>query len=327
MQRRRSRERNSELSLGPAAARSQVFDPKMEEDQEEMLAVIGSYPSVRLAHEAGLAVLASGHPYWVKMVEGRFLLVVFGEHAKSLKREIDVTASKNRFWPPSQLDLSAPSLSKWPSVAFVAILIVVFWFQNSNPEIVAHGVNSSQGLMDGEWWRGVTAVTMHADVGHLAGNLLGLSIFAYLACRYMGNGLAWVLILLSAALANFSNAWLRSGDGFSSLGASTAVFGALGILAGFPVGAYLRAKVDIQMRDWLVPFFGGCIAFAWMGGGEFPTDVAGHFWAFGFGALLAVLVAWVGLHSKLKPWHQGLLLLFVAMTLVVSWGLALRIFL
>lgn len=298
----------------------------MEEEEEDMLAVVGSYPSASLAHDAGLAVLASGHPYWVKVVEGRFLLVVIGENAKSLKREIDVTASKNRFWPPRQLDLSAPSLSKWPSVVFVANLMVIFWFQNSNPEIVSYGVNSSQGLMDGEWWRVVTAVTMHADIGHLAGNLLGLSIFAYLACRYMGNGLAWMLIIVSAGLANFTNACLRSGDTFTSLGASTAVFGALGLLAGYPVGAFIRTKVEIQTRDWLVPFFGGCIAFAWMGGGEFPTDVAGHFWAFGFGGVLAVLVSWIGLNRKLKSWHQGFLLFAVAMTIGASWAFALRIF-
>lgn len=204
------------------------------------------------------------------------------------------------------------------------MLIVVFWFQNRNPEIVELGVNSSRGIENGEWWRIVTAVTMHADIGHLAGNLLGLSIFAYLACRYMGNGLAWLLIILAASLANLSNAWLRSGEGFSSLGASTAVFGALGLLAGYPVGVYLRAKVQIQSRDWLVPFFGGCVAFAWMGGGEFPTDVAGHFWAFGYGALFALFVSWVGLQGRLKAWQQGMSLFICASTLVGCWFLAVR---
>ncbi|MDQ8182163.1 rhomboid family intramembrane serine protease [Pelagicoccus sp. SDUM812005] len=297
-----------------------------EKVEEEALAVIGSYGTARQAHDAGLAVLACGHPYWVRFVEGRFLLVVMGADARKLKGEVDLTASRNRFWPPRSLDLSAPSTSKLPTAAAIGLLIAVFACQNEFPKIVPLAVNSSAGLLQGEWWRTVTAVTMHADLGHLAGNMLGLSIFAYLACRYMGGGLAWTLVLLSASLANLSNAWLRAGDAFSSLGASTAVFAALGLLAGYPVGAYLRSKVGIQTRDWLVPFFGGCVAFAWMGGGEFPTDVAGHFWAFGYGCILSVGTAWLGLAAKLRSWHQRLLLALTVAGLAASWCLALGVF-
>ncbi len=295
----------------------------METENEELFAVIGSYRSARLAHDAGLAVLASGHPYWVRYVEGYYLLVVMGDQTTKLKREVDETSARNRFWPPSRLDLSASSLSKLPSIGAVVLLILAFWGQNRFPEIVERGVNSGSVFADGEWWRVVTAVTLHANIGHLAGNLLGLSIFAYLACRYMGNGLAWLLILLAAALSNLSNAWLHAGEAYSSLGASTAVFAALGLLAGYPVGAYLRARIDIETRDWLVPFFGGCIAFAWMGGGEYPTDVAGHFWAFGYGAIFSMIVAWTGLHLKSKPWIQAILLCFSFGCLVLSWATAL----
>ncbi|MDQ8183986.1 rhomboid family intramembrane serine protease [Pelagicoccus sp. SDUM812002] len=293
------------------------------EDEEEALAVIGSYRTARQAHEAGLSVLACGHPYWVRIVEGRFLLVVMSDRAEKLKREIDMTAAKNRFWPPRALDLSAPSLSKWPTIAFMLMLALVFGFQYEYPSIVTSGLNSSEGLEAGECWRILTAVTLHSDIGHLAGNLLGLSVFAYLSCRYMGNGLGWAVILAAACLANLSNAWLRSGEDFSSLGASTAVFAALGLLAGYPVGSYLRAKVEIQARDWLLPFFGACVAFAWMGGGEFPTDVPGHFWAFGYGSALGLVVAWSGVARRLNPWVQALLLSIAWGSLAFCWLLAL----
>ncbi len=297
----------------------------MEEEEDEALAVIGSYRTARQAHEAGLSVLACGHPYWVRLVEGRFLLIVKGENADTLKREVDATAAKNKFWPPRVLDLSAPSQNKWPTASFIVLLMVVFWFQQEDPKIVDLGVNSSQGLAAGEWWRTVTAVTLHADIGHLAGNLLGLSTFAYLACRYLGNGLAWTLILAAASLANLSNACLRSGESFSSLGASTAVFGALGLLAGYPVGSYLRAKVEIQTRDWLIPFFGACVAFAWMGGGEFPTDVAGHFWAFGYAGALGLAAAWSALPKRLGAYAQAGLLALCSGLLALCWLLALGI--
>ncbi|MDQ8200759.1 rhomboid family intramembrane serine protease [Pelagicoccus enzymogenes] len=294
-----------------------------EETEDEKLAIIGSYASARMAHEAGLSVLACGQPYWVRIVEGRYLLVVLGEDARRLKREVDETEAKNRFWPPRGLDLSAPSTAKWPTAGLVGLLVVMFALQNEFPALADAGLNSREGLIAGEWWRVLTAVSLHADVGHLAGNLMGLSLFAYLSCRYMGSGLAWTLVLLSAGLANLSNALLRASESFSSLGASTAVFAALGLLAGYPVGSYLRARVEIQTRDWLVPFFGGCVAFAWMGGGEFPTDVAGHVWSFGYGSLFGAVAAWSGLSKRLGKVAQGGLLALVGLGLLLSWLLAL----
>ena len=74
---------------------------------------------------------------------------------------------------------------------------------------------------------------------------------------------------------------------FFSLGASTAAFAALGLLTGFPIGTYLRSQEPMTTRDWLIPFFGGCVLFAWLGGGDFPTDVAGHLWSFIYGLALS----------------------------------------
>lgn len=140
-------------------------------------------------------------------------------------------------------------------------------------------MNSSEGVIgNGEFWRIITAITLHADLGHLAGNLLGIGLFTYLCAKYLGNGFAWLLIVAVSALSNLTNAVIHSGEAYFPLGASTAVFAALGLLTGFPLGTYLRSKEPLQTRDWLVPLSGGCLLFAWMGGGEFPTDVAGHFW-------------------------------------------------
>ncbi|EDY83325.1 peptidase, S54 (rhomboid) family, putative [Verrucomicrobiia bacterium DG1235] len=293
------------------------------EEEESDYAVIGSYPTAAQAHDAGLTALACGQPYWVEHVEGRYLLVVSRNEATRLRKEVAATERTNRFWPPRSLDISAPSLSKLPTVAFVAVLVFVFWAQNQYPDLKELGMNSSEAVVqDGEWWRIVTAVTLHGDIGHLAGNLMGISIFAYLCCRYMGNGLAWFSIILAASLANFTNALLNAGESYSSLGASTAVFASLGILAGFPVGAYFRSKEPIQSRDWLVPFFGGCVLFAWMGGGDFPTDVAGHFWSFGYGIALAISISWTALHAKLKQWQQFLFLSLVGLALSGCWARA-----
>lgn len=288
-------------------------------------AVIGTYQSARLAHEAGLAILAAGHHYWVYPIEDLYALAVKPKYAETLRREVDIAELKNRFWPPVSIDLPNQSTRKTPTVLFALLLIGAFIAQNAIPGLEDLGMNSSEGVfVQGEWWRIVTAITLHADLSHLAGNLLGIALFTYLCCRYMGNGLSWFLIILVASLSNFTNAYIRLGQPFQSLGASTAVFAALGLLAGFPVGAYLKTRDPIQSRDWLIPFFGGCILFAWMGGGEFPTDVAGHLLSFVFGTLTAIAVAWAAFHSKLNAIHQKMLLLGAWGLLGISWAMALR---
>lgn len=299
--------------------------PTSPDDDSHAFAIVGSYGSARSAHEAGLSVLACGHSYWVKHDTGRYLLVVPSKHAEKLRREVEIGEARNRYWPPASLDLPTRSTSKVPSIVALFKLVSIFALQSSSLPLSERGANSSHAVLEaGEWWRLFTAITLHADIGHLAGNLLGLSLFGYLACRYLGNGLAWALIVSSAALSNLTNVLLNAGQDYRSLGASTAVFAALGLLAGFPIGAFLRSRQPLQSRDWLIPFFGGCVLFAWMGGGEFPTDVPAHLWSFAFGLAAACLVALASLHAKLSALGQRILLVATASVLGFSWTLALN---
>lgn len=296
--------------------RSQI---EPQEDSPEH-AVIGSYPTARQAHEAGLSVLAFGKPYWIHFSEGRFQLLVQRTFETELKREVEIAAIRNRYWPPGSLDLPAQTISKLPTVFSICAIVTVFSIQTHMPWLTELGVNSSSSVWElGQWWRILTAITLHADLSHLSGNILGLSLFGYLSCRYLGNGLAWLLVVLSAAAANATGVVLNLGQPYQSLGASTAVFAALGLISGFPLGTFILSKHPLQQRDWLIPFLGGCILFAWMGGGEFPTDVAAHLWSFAYGLLAAILVATTALHTKLTTLHQNLLLLIAPALLAGAW--------
>ncbi len=288
-------------------------------------AIIGVYKTARKAHEAGLAVLASGQPYWIYPVEeGDYVLVVSRQHATRLQREVEIAEIRSRYWPPPSIELPTKRISKAPTGMAIVMLLIAFIAQNEAPFLKELGMNSSQGVLaEGQWWRIVTAITLHADVSHLAGNILSIAIFAYLCCRYMGNGLAWILILLAATAANLTNDLINAERAFFSLGASTACFAALGLLTGFPIGTYFRSKEPISTRDWLIPFSGGCILFAWLGGGDFPTDVAGHFWSFLYGLGLAILAAHTAMHAKLSQFWQMVLLSLALLIPLMCWGMAL----
>src|SRR5262249_21470503 len=94
----------------------------------------------------------------------------------------------------------------------------------------------------GEWWRAVTALTLHADATHLAANMLFGALFTWFTAQLAGTGVASLAVLLSGALGNAANAALEPPE-HTSIGASTAVFGALGILAALHVSQRARERL------------------------------------------------------------------------------------
>src|SRR4029434_3541962 len=88
------------------------------------------------------------------------------------------------------------------------------------------------GVVGGEWWRAVTALTVHVEIDHLLGNLAFGAFFGYFAGRYLGVGVGWLAIVVAAALANGFDALLQP-SAHRSIGASTAVFAALGMLTAY----------------------------------------------------------------------------------------------
>ena len=151
------------------------------------------------------------------------------------------------------------------------------------------GGHMQAGLVaDGEWWRTVTALTLHADLGHIVANSLFGALFGLFVGRYLGSGFGWLLILISGALGNALNAWLRP-EAFSSIGASTATFAALAIGAAF---VWRRGYFHgAALRRSFAPIFGGIalLAFTGIGGGR--TDVLAHFAGFGVGLCAGLLAA------------------------------------
>jgi membrane associated rhomboid family serine protease len=176
------------------------------------------------------------------------------------------------------------------------------WFERGSADAAA--------ILRGEWWRAVTALTLHADAGHVAGNaVLGGLLLALLA-RSVGPGMASALMLLSGVAGTLAAAGLLRHD-FVSIGASTAVFGALGVLAALP---------RHSRRVWM-PVVGGLALLALLGTSK-RADLAGHLCGFLCGVLAGKAV------SLLPPPRnraaQALLALAAGSVPVAAWLAAFR---
>ncbi len=171
----------------------------------------------------------------------------------------------------------------------------------------------------GEYWRTVTALTLHRDAAHLLSNLGFGAIFGALLSRQIGGGLAWLLILVTGAAGNWMNAGVQEPQHLA-IGASTAVFSALGLLA-----AILWLAKELSQDNWakrLSPVIGGLWMLAWLGTGDAQTDVVAHLTGFiaGFacGALLTKLPNLQPSHALLQ-WLAGL---GAIMGILSAWTLA-----
>src|SRR2546426_5647153 len=116
----------------------------------------------------------------------------------------------------------------------VALLLIGF-FAVTGPRTrhsawFARGSAATDRIVAGEWWRTVTALTLHADASHLLGNAAASVVLVGAVSRELGPGLGLWLLLLAGAGGNALSAVAHSAH-HTSVGASTAIFGAIGILA------------------------------------------------------------------------------------------------
>jgi membrane associated rhomboid family serine protease len=186
------------------------------------------------------------------------------------------------------------------------------WFVNG-------AVSGRQILENGEWWRLVTALTLHADVMHIFGNVLIGGVLVHLLCRLLGNGLGWFLILVSGILGNFLNVFLR-GYMHNSVGFSTAIFGTIGILAGYQA----VRKRTTAARDILLPLAAGGGLLAFLGTGGQRTDLGAHFFGLLVGIALGAALVFLPAQRILVTRTTLQSVLFVATLLIIqlSWWLA-----
>lgn len=159
-------------------------------------------------------------------------------------------------------------------------------------------------IVSGQWWRAVTALTLHADLSHVLGNACAGALFWSLLARRLGPALASWLVLIAAAAGNLITAYLAHAH-YLSVGASTAVFAALGAVALLEAssGAGRRAFMAVGAGVGLLGFLGT--------GKE--ADLLAHLFGFlsgaALGALAAPLVPQAPRRSFLQPLFASLALL------------------
>lgn len=178
------------------------------------------------------------------------------------------------------------------ALVWIGVLLFCFTQQLQHPLVEDQYMNSSiEVIGEGEWYRSFTALFLHSDMEHLAGNAVFGFIFGILVANSFGPLRGWGLIFLSGFLGNVLNAWLNFPDPFRSLGASTAVFGALGLLVGTGLEVSWRERSFRKGVRAFTPLLAGLVIFGLNGIGGPGIDNMAHVTGMLFGVLLGLPVA------------------------------------
>jgi rhomboid protease GluP len=275
-----------------------------------------------LAEEWELALVAQGLSPSLSRTRDGFVLSV---PEKEVERALVGLSAYERENPRELRERDEPA--EPPNLvagALIAGILLLFFFITVtwHPTVrwFERGSADADRILLGEPWRTVTALSLHANLVHALSNAIGITLFVGALSSALGPGLASALVLLAGAGGNLANA-LVHGSAHVSVGASTSVFGAVGMLGGLGLARHGRRKVPGR-RAW-IPVTAALALLAMLGTGGERVDVLAHLFGFLFGGVLGVLFAFVASSppARVVQWGCGSAALAV---LTYCWILALR---
>ena len=270
-----------------------------------------------------LVLEAAGIPYQIRQDSGESVIVVPASVAAQARTEIDAYTRENQPSPLGKSTVLEQGSGRVGVVGYVVVLVLVFWFQNQgilSEQWVDAGKTHAGLICQGEWWRTVTALSLHSDFRHLFANIGFGGLFGLFVGQMLGSGLAWTSILVAGAVGNLVNAWVRN-PGHTSVGASTAVFAALGIVAA--LAAIHRRPARSSNFARYTPIIGAFILVGYVGTSGERTDVFAHVAGFVAGLLLGALHGKLGDRIKMGTRSQILFGIGTVGFLGLSWLIAL----
>jgi rhomboid protease GluP len=277
-------------------------------------------PERRQADEWGLVLTSADIAHAVHTHLGQWVLIVAASDVARARSVLDAYDHENRRQP----EVRAPLREYGPTSAGIVVALGLLSFYaallwtNREPVWFSAGAAVATRILHGEVWRLITALTLHSGPAHVTGNAVCCAIFATAVCRALGPGVGLWLLLLAGAGGNAADAAIR-GAPHSAVGASTAIFGAVGALGALQFTTRARLHVA-RWRAW-VPIAAALGLLAMLGTGA-DSDVLAHLFGFVAGAVLGLASTFVLSAAPGRSVQTALALAALA-TVMAAWLVAL----
>ncbi len=274
------------------------------------------------ADEWALVLAAEGLSPSVRPERGAFVLSLPVDQAEKALEALAAYEQENPP-PPEGEQTAAPETRRSHTGTLAAASLLLFFFvtgphAGDNPWLQVGSANAER-ILAGEPWRVATALTLHADLPHVAANAVMGAFLVNAVCGALGNGVGLAAVVLAGIGGNWINALVHQSF-HNAVGASTAVFAALGLLCGPALSR--RRRRGPRRRRLLAPLGAGLGLIAMLGVGGARTDIWAHLFGFAVGVGLGLPLAWIDPQRLGRPIQLGCTALALAIALG-SWRLAL----
>ena len=268
-----------------------------------------------------LVLSASSIPHQVEQEGGEWVVYVDKSDLEQSEKVLFQYDKENMGWS-TKLTVKQLYKKTFSGLIIAFLLLVFYWFiksDNTWPVWFKIANASAEEIMRGELWRAVTALFIHADNLHIISNVISCLIFCSVVCRLYGFGLGWFLILLSGIAGNLLTAFFYRA-GHHSIGASTAIFGAVGLIGVWKF-SFWRKQPFSGKRAWIYLVV-VLVLLGVLGAGK-NTDIIAHLFG-GVAGCVAGIPAVKMISHPLSKKRQFFLAALSVSIVAVSWFFALR---
>lgn len=237
---------------------------------------VGRFHGRRAAGEYALVLVAAGIDCQMASRGWGVALLVAPWHAERAHQELAAYAEDNRPDPAPPIHRHPVGDALTGVLAYWCAMVAIYAAAAHNAfglDWLAAGDGQAGLTVSGQWWRVVTALGLHGDLGHIASNLVAGSLFGFFLAEILGSGPAWLMILLSGAAGNAINSLIQPAS-HTSIGASTAIFGAVGLVAVLAL-RYRQRHWRRGLRRW-APIAAGIMLLAFLGTEGERIDIGAH---------------------------------------------------
>jgi len=186
----------------------------------------------------------------------------------------------------------------------------------NNESLLNWGANFRPLTLDGQWWRLLTNIFLHAGIFHLLMNMYALLYIGILLEPHLGRTRFLSAYLLSGIAASIASLWWH--EYTLSVGASGAIFGMYGVFLAMLTTSYIEKSA----RKALLASIGIFVGYNLLSGVKGNIDNAAHIG----GLISGVFIGYVYLMSLRSPGMSNMKYLTIAISFFVIVGTSFAVY-
>lgn len=264
-----------------------------------------------------LMLQSRGLDYQIQQNEESATVFIEEKDLQTAQQELNAFLEENRNWPPQHV-VSPEGEPGTPALFLSGALLLFYavtgpWTPHSI-YFTAGAIESTAIIRHQEYYRLLTALTLHADLSHVLGNALIGGFLLHFFFRSTGAGTGLFSLLLAAVCANGANVFLRQTPHLS-VGFSTAVFCCIGMQV------FLSGRNPKQLS---LSFMAALALFALLGIEGEHVDIGAHFYGLFSGILCGALLSLPIVRQGRKKRQLQIFLLSLSVAIILAaWYFAL----